>query len=134
MDNNMVDVASRGALMDKTPTTSRHLISNMVSNTQQFRTRGGAITSRVVSEVGAFDNLRLENQQTELTSLVRQLIFCQHQQNTYLHPFDPEIEKTLNWIRKSENMHIGHNSSSSVSSIIETDDFEMKPDFAENPL
>ncbi|RDX95020.1 hypothetical protein CR513_22512, partial [Mucuna pruriens] len=51
-----------------------------------------------------------------------------------VHPFDPEIEKTLNRIKKSKNMHIGHNSSSSVSSIIETDDFEMKPDFVDNPM
>ncbi|RDX96921.1 hypothetical protein CR513_20368, partial [Mucuna pruriens] len=29
MDRNMVDAASGGALMDKTPTTARHLISNM---------------------------------------------------------------------------------------------------------
>ncbi|RDX80277.1 Copia protein, partial [Mucuna pruriens] len=27
-----------------------------------------------------------------------------------LHPFGPEIEKTLNKIRKSKNMHVGHNS------------------------
>ncbi|RDX91967.1 hypothetical protein CR513_25970, partial [Mucuna pruriens] len=33
MNRNMVDAASGGALMDKTPTTARHLISNMVSNT-----------------------------------------------------------------------------------------------------
>ncbi|RDY04927.1 hypothetical protein CR513_11287, partial [Mucuna pruriens] len=38
-----------------------------------------------------------------------------------LHPFDLEIEKTLNRIRKSKNMHIGPNSSS-VSSIIEIGD------------
>ncbi|RDY11460.1 hypothetical protein CR513_03866, partial [Mucuna pruriens] len=71
MDRNMVDAANGGVLMDKTPTTATHLISNMASNTQHFGTRGGAITSRVVSEVGAFDNLRLENQLAELTSLVR---------------------------------------------------------------
>ncbi|RDX78971.1 hypothetical protein CR513_40666, partial [Mucuna pruriens] len=82
MDQNMVDVASGGALMDKTPAAIRHLISNMASNTQQFGTRGGAGTSRVVSKVGAFENLRLENQLIELTSLVRQLAIAQHQQNT----------------------------------------------------
>ncbi|RDX73221.1 hypothetical protein CR513_47201, partial [Mucuna pruriens] len=42
----------------------------MASNTQQFETRG-VITSRVVNEVNMIDNLRLENQLTELTSLVR---------------------------------------------------------------
>ncbi|RDX90582.1 hypothetical protein CR513_27536, partial [Mucuna pruriens] len=33
----------------------------------------------MVNEVGAIDNLRLENQLTELTSLVRQLAIGQHQ-------------------------------------------------------
>ncbi|RDY01783.1 hypothetical protein CR513_14854, partial [Mucuna pruriens] len=34
MDRSMIDVASGGALMDKMPVIARHLISNMVSNTQ----------------------------------------------------------------------------------------------------
>ncbi|RDX98273.1 hypothetical protein CR513_18817, partial [Mucuna pruriens] len=71
MDQNMIDVASGGALMDKTPTAARHLISNMA---------GGADTSKAVNEVSAFNNLRLENQLTKLTSLVRQLAVEQHQQ------------------------------------------------------
>ncbi|RDX89100.1 hypothetical protein CR513_29225, partial [Mucuna pruriens] len=33
MDRNMIDVASGGALMDKTPVVARHLISNIASNT-----------------------------------------------------------------------------------------------------
>ncbi|RDX90770.1 hypothetical protein CR513_27333, partial [Mucuna pruriens] len=52
----------------------------MVSNTQQFGTRGAG-PSQVVNEAGAIDNLRLENQLTKLTSLVRQLVVDQHQQN-----------------------------------------------------
>ncbi|RDX59865.1 hypothetical protein CR513_61809, partial [Mucuna pruriens] len=50
-----------------------------------------------------------------------------------LHHFDPEIEKTFNRIRKSKNMHVGH-TSDSVSSILETNNFEMKPDFLDNSL
>ncbi|RDY12784.1 hypothetical protein CR513_02382, partial [Mucuna pruriens] len=50
-----------------------------------------------------------------------------------LHPFDSEIEKTLNRTKKSKNMHVGH-SSDSFSSIPETDRFEIKLDFADNPL
>ncbi|RDX96708.1 hypothetical protein CR513_20600, partial [Mucuna pruriens] len=34
MDKSMIDAASGGALMDKTPAVARHLISNMASNTQ----------------------------------------------------------------------------------------------------
>ncbi|RDX96609.1 hypothetical protein CR513_20706, partial [Mucuna pruriens] len=78
MDKNMIDAESGGALMDKTLAVERHLISNMASNTQQFGTKGGVVTSRVVNEVGAFDNLRVENQLTKLTSLVRQLTIGQH--------------------------------------------------------
>ncbi|RDY14599.1 hypothetical protein CR513_00318, partial [Mucuna pruriens] len=36
----MINAASGGALMDKTPVVARHLISNMASNTQQFEIRG----------------------------------------------------------------------------------------------
>ncbi|RDX86971.1 hypothetical protein CR513_31624, partial [Mucuna pruriens] len=59
-----------------------------------------------------------------------------------LHPFDPKIEKTLNRIRKSKNMHrirksknmhVGHGSDS-FNSIPEIDHFEIKLDFANNPL
>ncbi|RDX75987.1 hypothetical protein CR513_44069, partial [Mucuna pruriens] len=78
MDRNMIDAASGGALMDKTPVVARHLISNIASNTQQFGIRG-TVPSWMVNEVGAIDNLRLENQLTELTSLVRQLVVGQHQ-------------------------------------------------------
>ncbi|RDY10458.1 hypothetical protein CR513_05015, partial [Mucuna pruriens] len=34
MDRSMIDATSGGALMDKTPAIARHLMSNMVSNTQ----------------------------------------------------------------------------------------------------
>ncbi|RDY11466.1 hypothetical protein CR513_03874, partial [Mucuna pruriens] len=73
MDRNMIDVTSGGVLMDKTPTAARNFILNMASNTLE------AITSRVVNKVGAIDILRLENQLTELTSLVMQLAVGQHQ-------------------------------------------------------
>ncbi|RDY09473.1 hypothetical protein CR513_06156, partial [Mucuna pruriens] len=59
MDKSMIDAASGGALMDKTPVVARHLISNMASNTP----------SRLVSKIGVASNQRLENQLTELTSL-----------------------------------------------------------------
>ncbi|KAK7390555.1 hypothetical protein VNO78_25864 [Psophocarpus tetragonolobus] len=39
MERNMIDVASRGALMDKTPAAARYLISNMAENSQQFSSR-----------------------------------------------------------------------------------------------
>ncbi|RDY08753.1 hypothetical protein CR513_06983, partial [Mucuna pruriens] len=78
MNRSMIDVASGGALMDKTPAAARHLISNMASNTQQFGTRGPN-PSRMVNEIGAASNQRLENQLTELTSLMRQLAISQHQ-------------------------------------------------------
>ncbi|RDX83323.1 hypothetical protein CR513_35764, partial [Mucuna pruriens] len=80
MDRSLIDAARGGALMDKMPTVVRHLISNMESNTQPFRIKG-ASQLRLVNEIDAIDNLRLENQLTELTSLVRQLAVEQHQPN-----------------------------------------------------
>lgn len=77
MDRSMIDAASGGALMDKTPVAARHLISNMASNTQQFGIRGPN-PSRPVNEIGAASSQRMENQLTELTSLVRQLAVSQH--------------------------------------------------------
>ncbi|RDX69853.1 hypothetical protein CR513_50977, partial [Mucuna pruriens] len=67
--------------MDNTSAVARHLISNMASNTQQFGIRGAG-PSRMVNKIGAVDNLRLENQLTKLTSLVRQLAVGQHQPST----------------------------------------------------
>ncbi|RDY02547.1 hypothetical protein CR513_13976, partial [Mucuna pruriens] len=78
IDRSMIDAASGGALMDKTPIVARQLISNMASNTQQCGIRR-ASQPRMVNEIGVVDNLRLENQLTELISLVRQLAIGQHQ-------------------------------------------------------
>ncbi|RDY10505.1 hypothetical protein CR513_04963, partial [Mucuna pruriens] len=50
-----------------------------------------------------------------------------------LHSFDPEIDITLNRIRKTKNIHVGH-SSSSFNSISESGIYEYKPDVANNPL
>ncbi|RDY10088.1 hypothetical protein CR513_05448, partial [Mucuna pruriens] len=80
MDRSMIDAASEGALMDKTPAAARHLIFNMASNTQQFGIKGPS-QSRIVNEIGTASNLRLENQLSELTSLVRQLVAGQHLSN-----------------------------------------------------
>ncbi|RDX99961.1 hypothetical protein CR513_16919, partial [Mucuna pruriens] len=77
MDQSMIDTASGRVLVDKTPTTVRLLISYMTSNTQQNGIRGVS-PSRMVNEISVVDNLRLENQLTELTSLVRQLAVGQH--------------------------------------------------------
>ncbi|RDY01847.1 hypothetical protein CR513_14776, partial [Mucuna pruriens] len=77
MDKSIIDAASGATLMDKTPTTTRNLISNMTSNTYQFGVRRST-TSKVVNEVVVVDNQRLENKIIELTSLVRQLAIGQH--------------------------------------------------------
>ncbi|RDX69585.1 hypothetical protein CR513_51282, partial [Mucuna pruriens] len=68
MDRSMIDVASGGALMNKTPAATRHLISSMASS-----------QPRMVNEIGEVDKLRLENQLNKLTSLVRKLAIGQHQ-------------------------------------------------------
>ncbi|RDX91892.1 hypothetical protein CR513_26051, partial [Mucuna pruriens] len=50
IDRSMIDIASGGALVDKTPTIGRNLISNMEGNTHQFGVRGST-TSKVVNKL-----------------------------------------------------------------------------------
>ncbi|RDY07798.1 hypothetical protein CR513_08036, partial [Mucuna pruriens] len=66
----------------------------------------GVSQPRMVNEIGGVDNLRLENQLTELTSLVRQLVVVKHQPSiaarvcgictSVEHPTDmcPTLQKT----------------------------------------
>ncbi|XP_024033501.1 uncharacterized protein LOC112095626 [Citrus clementina] len=49
MDKSMIDAASGGVLVNKTPTQARELISNMAANAQQFGSRQD-LTSRNVNE------------------------------------------------------------------------------------
>ena len=65
----MIDGASGGALVDKTPEDARNLIANMVANSQQFGTRLDP-PSKHVNEVNIFS---LEQKIASLTSLVHQL-------------------------------------------------------------
>ncbi|XP_038979033.1 uncharacterized protein LOC120109351 [Phoenix dactylifera] len=67
-ERSMIDAASGGALVDKTPETARNLIANMAANSQQFGTRLDP-PSKHVNEV----NISLEQQIASLTSLVRQM-------------------------------------------------------------
>ncbi|XP_022865475.1 uncharacterized protein LOC111385329 [Olea europaea var. sylvestris] len=65
----MVDAASGGTLVDKTPEGARNLIANMAANSQQFGTRLDT-PSRHVNEVNVSS---LEQQLASLTSLVYQM-------------------------------------------------------------
>ena len=68
-DRNIIDVASGGVLVDKTPEVARQLISNMKANSKQFGTRGD-LPGKQVNEVSITN---LENKVNNLTSLVRSL-------------------------------------------------------------
>ena len=68
-DRSIIDAASGGALVDKTPEAARQLISNMAANSKQFGTRGDFANKRV-NEVSISN---LENKVNDLTSLVRSL-------------------------------------------------------------
>ena len=43
MDRNILDAASGGALVDKTPVAAKALIENMSLNSQQFTTRNNSM-------------------------------------------------------------------------------------------
>ncbi|XP_024033618.1 uncharacterized protein LOC112095739 [Citrus clementina] len=76
MDNSMIDAASGGALVDKTPEAARNLIANMTANSQQFNTRNDLLPPpKRVNEVST---TFLEQQVSNLTSLVQQLALGQH--------------------------------------------------------
>ncbi|RDY00920.1 hypothetical protein CR513_15834, partial [Mucuna pruriens] len=78
MDRSMIDAASGGALMEKMPRATRYLISNMERAGQP----------RMVNEIDVVDNLRLENQLAELTTLIRQLAVGQHQPSIVARVYD----------------------------------------------
>ncbi|KAH9717584.1 hypothetical protein KPL71_021883 [Citrus sinensis] len=75
MDRSMIDAASGGALVDKTPEAARNLIANMAANSQQFNTRNDLLPPpKRVNEVSTNS---LEKQVSNLTSLVQQLALGQ---------------------------------------------------------
>ncbi|XP_052189944.1 uncharacterized protein LOC127799754 [Diospyros lotus] len=77
----LVDAASGGALVEKTPAAARDLISKMAQNAQQFGTRLNT-PMKPVNEVGfaaPMDQRRIENRLEELTSMVRQLALDRNQ-------------------------------------------------------
>ena len=49
-DRSIIDVASGGSLVDKTPETAHQLISNMAANSKQFGTHGD-FSNKQVNEV-----------------------------------------------------------------------------------
>ena len=65
----MIDAASGGALVDKTPEVARNLIANMAANSQQFGTTLDP-PSKHVNEVNISS---LEQQIASLTSLICQM-------------------------------------------------------------
>ncbi|KAL0419270.1 UNVERIFIED_CONTAM: hypothetical protein Sradi_1340500 [Sesamum radiatum] len=74
MDRKLIDAASGGALLKKTPTEARNLISIMTSNTQQFGTRYDDPPRKSIKvSICAFDD-RLN----ELTSLVKKIAVEKH--------------------------------------------------------
>ncbi|XP_027166138.1 uncharacterized protein LOC113766113 [Coffea eugenioides] len=75
-DRRIIDAASGGSLVNKTPTEARNLISSMAANAQQFGDRQDNTTRRV-NEVS---NSTIEQRLDCLTSLVEKLAIGQMQQ------------------------------------------------------
>ncbi|XP_073137545.1 uncharacterized protein [Henckelia pumila] len=69
-ERSMLDAASGGVFVDKTPQAARNLIENMAFNSQQFDTNRSDSTPRRNNEVNVSS---LEQQMIDLKSLVRQL-------------------------------------------------------------
>nr|XP_027120403.1 uncharacterized protein LOC113737358 [Coffea arabica] len=69
-DRSIIDAANGGALVNKTPQEARELIGGMAENSQQFGTRED-VPVRKVNEI---ETSSIQQQLTELTSFVRQLV------------------------------------------------------------
>ncbi|XP_045822018.1 uncharacterized protein LOC123914902 [Trifolium pratense] len=69
MDRNILDAASGGALVDKTPAAAKALIENMSLNSQQFTTRDNFVQS--VNQMQVSSNKALETRLDDLTTLVK---------------------------------------------------------------
>ncbi|XP_045813162.1 uncharacterized protein LOC123907099 [Trifolium pratense] len=82
MDRNILDAASGGALVDKTPAAAKALIENMSLNSQQFTTRDNSVQSKGVSQMQVSSNKALETRIDELTALVKQLAVAKPQSAT----------------------------------------------------
>ena len=65
----MIDAASGGALVDKTPEAMRNLIANMAANSQQFGTR----LNPPLKQFNEANISSLEQQIASMTSLIRQM-------------------------------------------------------------
>ncbi|KAL2251403.1 UNVERIFIED_CONTAM: hypothetical protein Sindi_2262600 [Sesamum indicum] len=73
MDRKLIDAASGGALINKTPTEARNLISIIASNTQQFGVRYDDPPRRS-NEVS-----NLEDRLNQLTSIIEKVVVDNHQ-------------------------------------------------------
>ncbi|XP_045797211.1 uncharacterized protein LOC123891391 [Trifolium pratense] len=82
MDRNILDAASGGALVDKTPAAAKALIENMSLNSQQFTTRDNSVQS--VNQMQVSSNKALETRLDDLTTLVKQLALVKPQTTTTL--------------------------------------------------
>ncbi|CAJ2668596.1 unnamed protein product [Trifolium pratense] len=80
MDRNILDAASGGALVDKTPAAAKALIENMSLNSQQFTTRDNSVQS--VNQMQVSSNKALETRLDDLTTLVKQLALVKPQTTT----------------------------------------------------
>ena len=69
-DRGIIDVASGGALVNKTPEQARILISNMAENIQQFGTR----RNDSVRHFGEVQSSSMEPQLANLTVMVSKLV------------------------------------------------------------
>ncbi|KAI5433886.1 hypothetical protein KIW84_020930 [Lathyrus oleraceus] len=105
MERNILDAASGGALVDKTPAAAKSLIEKMSLNSQQFTTRDNfVVQAKGVNEIQvSSSNKALETKIDELTSLVKQLMLplppppppYNPPQVTTFSPSEPSLEELV---------------------------------------
>ncbi|XP_045831226.1 uncharacterized protein LOC123922565 [Trifolium pratense] len=123
MDRNILDAASGGALVDKTPAAAKALIENMSLNSQQFTTRNNSASVNEIqsssSSIKALET-KFDARIDELTSLVKKLAVSKAQpakvcaaalynQNRYNNPDLSTNKYHPSW-RNHQNLQYGNQS------------------------
>ncbi|XP_045802429.1 uncharacterized protein LOC123896017 [Trifolium pratense] len=117
MDRNILDAASGGALVDKTPAAAKALIENMSLNSQQFTTRNNsASVNEVQSSSPSIKALetKFDASIDELTSLVKQLA-VNRPQTAKVNPDLSTNQYHPSW-RNHQNLRYGNQSQAAAPS------------------
>ena len=104
-DRSMLDAASGGALVDKTPMGARNLITNMATNSEQFGDKHDWPIRRV-NDVGI--NSEIQHQLATLTSLGKTMAMRDNNPRNLHEGIDYEQVNAVGEYQGQQNFHRAH--------------------------